>query len=95
MREQVLARYGQDAYDFVATNKLRKNKFTFINTQLWAKIEIFRRKSQPTLLSEKLWSIRERYSSVVKGYDDMEVDEKIATAKKLDELFIEVLGLFK
>ena len=93
-RKEIENHYGQEALSFLKNNKLRVNSFTFINF-FFVRIDLYMRKNIiPENLLGKTNSIREQYSTVVRGYENMDIDEKVLTVKKLEDLFIEVLGLF-
>ncbi len=93
-RKQIENRYGDDALSFLKRNKLRVNSFSFIN-YLFARVDLGARKTKPSQLLDKLNRIRQNYGEIVRGYAEMDIDEKVETVRKLDELFSEVIGLLR
>ena len=93
-RKQIEIRYGLGALKFLSSNKLRVNSFSPI-LGFFAKIELHIRNKPVTSTIEKVKSLREKYSQIVSGYPDMDINQKIETVKRLNDWFKEILGLFE
>ncbi len=95
-RKEMLARYGENALNFLYKNKLRIVKFTHIDIFFTAVEISVRKKSVPTTpVLEKIRSLEERYREIMRNYKTLDVEGKIAAIRKLDDLAREILELFK